>query len=1087
MGVSDISDVFVSYRRVDVDFVKQVVEELQGTGREVWIDWEDIPPGSVGFSDDIKRGIEGADAFLAILSPDYLESPFCVDMELNYAIQLNKKLVPIVYRKFDGYDVPAGISHINWIYFTPHAGHENTFEVSFPKVIEVLETDLEHQRTHKRFLMRAIEWDEHNRANSFLLTGDEIIQAETWLANSAGKEPFPSDLQKDYVATSRSQASARQRALLTGVSGALVLTVILAIVAVFQWRAATIAKEDAENQRTIAVREAEESASLALASGAREINISNQIEAVGLALEAVNLVDPPALSQRVLGEVAYQPGAIQIYPGHVEDTSSVAVSPDGMYIAVGAENGLIIIWDSESAEEIHRLEQHEDEVVTLEFSPDNSLLAAGSGDGTITVWDVASGELLQTLEGHERDVRAVAFHPDGTQLASGSVDSLVIVWDVATGDIVQQIEAPGRVFAVDYHTDGTMIAIGDRDGVITLVDTENYEVIATLEEHTDDVNDLEFIPGTNRFMSAASDLQILMWDTESASVIGRYSGHSRLIRTVTISPDGRFFMSGGDDRTIVLRSVATGEELFRYTGVERVSDLVFMPDSVRFVSADESNNPILWAVESGAQIASYDDGDWQVLNVAVSPDGQRIATGSQGAYVHIYDLASDEEPLRVELNQNSVTGVAFNVDGTQVTSVDASGGIFTWDAVTGEVIYDLTQDSVPLQAVAYSPDGQFLAVGGGVQRTSALYIFNAETGELIHTLEGHIGTVRGLAFGADSTTLAAGEEGNQIILWNVETGEMIHTLEGHSNAVYSVAFSPDGTQVASASFDNSIILWDAASGDMIQQFFGHTDVVRAVTFSADGEHLISAGSGAIVLVWDINDRSQIVGQLPVPGITGRAARFDPAGAVFPLGPLPFSLSVASAINGGAVAGGYTDAADGSIHATLWNAAGAATDLGSLGGSSAFTVFVNARGEAAGQALDPVVVLEVQVGLHQVHAGIRGQGVVRVQGQELAQVQDRFEDQADPIPSRRGEVGILSRGLRAAEQLVGQGQARLDHRRQVRILTPQAVEQVEAAGQRDRVAPELGLACQPRQACDGVPGRAHARPPAPPSDAGTRYW
>ena len=125
--------------------------------------------------------------------------------------------------------------------------------------------------------------------------------------------------------------------------------------------------------------------------------------------------------------------------------------------------------------------------------------------------------------------------------------------------------------------------------------------------------------------------------------------------------------------------------------------------------------------------------------------------------------------------------------------------------------------------------------------------------------------------------------------------------------------------------------------------FGNT--VPVTWTPAGGLRAIPGAAGA--LVWDLNDRSQIVGQLPVPGITGRAARFDPDGTVFPLGPLPFSLSVASAINGGAVAGGYTDAADGSIHATLWNAAGAATDLGSLGGSSAFTVFVNARGEAAG--------------------------------------------------------------------------------------------------------------------------------------------
>lgn len=125
--------------------------------------------------------------------------------------------------------------------------------------------------------------------------------------------------------------------------------------------------------------------------------------------------------------------------------------------------------------------------------------------------------------------------------------------------------------------------------------------------------------------------------------------------------------------------------------------------------------------------------------------------------------------------------------------------------------------------------------------------------------------------------------------------------------------------------------------------FGNT--VPVTWTPAGGLRTIPGAAGG--QVWDINERNQIVGQLPAPGITGRAARFNPDASVLPLGSLPFSLSVASAINDAALAGGYTDAADGTIHATLWNAAGAATDLGSLGGSSAFTVFVNARGEAAG--------------------------------------------------------------------------------------------------------------------------------------------
>lgn len=97
----------------------------------------------------------------------------------------------------------------------------------------------------------------------------------------------------------------------------------------------------------------------------------------------------------------------------------------------------------------------------------------------------------------------------------------------------------------------------------------------------------------------------------------------------------------------------------------------------------------------------------------------------------------------------------------------------------------------------------------------------------------------------------------------------------------------------------------------------------------------------------VNDRNQVAGLVPAPGISGRAVRWDPDGRVAFLGPLPVSLSEARAINDDALAGGFYDLPDGSIHATVWDGAGRLTDLGTLGGALAFTFFVNRAGEAAG--------------------------------------------------------------------------------------------------------------------------------------------
>jgi hypothetical protein len=52
---------------------------------DFWVDWEGIPP-TVDWMKEIEKGIEEADAFLAVVSPDWISSKVCID-ELNIAVK----------------------------------------------------------------------------------------------------------------------------------------------------------------------------------------------------------------------------------------------------------------------------------------------------------------------------------------------------------------------------------------------------------------------------------------------------------------------------------------------------------------------------------------------------------------------------------------------------------------------------------------------------------------------------------------------------------------------------------------------------------------------------------------------------------------------------------------------------------------------------------------------------------------------------------------------------------------------------------------------------------------------------------------
>lgn len=234
-----MSDVFISYSRKDTDFVRRLFDALQGTGRNAWVDWEGIPY-SVDWWQEICRGIDAAETFVFVISPDSMTSMIC-NQEVAYARQSNKRLIPILHREVDenaarqawrGQEWAAiaeenwtDVKHLNWLFFRDG----DNFDGVFRDLITTIERNPEHLRDHTRLLVRAREWLQNDRNPSFLLRGDDLLDADRWLSGAANHEPYPLQLHTEYIFASRQAEHKRQRSILVGVASALGVSVVLLI------------------------------------------------------------------------------------------------------------------------------------------------------------------------------------------------------------------------------------------------------------------------------------------------------------------------------------------------------------------------------------------------------------------------------------------------------------------------------------------------------------------------------------------------------------------------------------------------------------------------------------------------------------------------------------------------------------------------------------------------------------------------------------------------------------------------------------------------------------------------------------------
>lgn len=89
--------------------------------------------------------------------------------------------------------------------------------------------------------------------------------------------------------------------------------------------------------------------------------------------------------------------------GEKEDSyvRSVVFSHDGKWLAAGAEDKTVKVWDIKTGQLRHAMYGHELDIYSLDFSYDNRFIVSGSGDGKAKIWSMETGKCEHTLGNDE--------------------------------------------------------------------------------------------------------------------------------------------------------------------------------------------------------------------------------------------------------------------------------------------------------------------------------------------------------------------------------------------------------------------------------------------------------------------------------------------------------------------------------------------------------------------------------------------------------------------------------------------------------------------------------------------------------------
>ncbi len=867
-----MTDVFISYSRREKVFTQKLFDALIALGRDVWADWDDIPAAS-DWDAEIKEGIEKTELVLFVLSPEWLKSNEC-RKELDHALKMGKRLLPILHIMVDPKEVPAELAKINWIYMR----ETDEFDNAFKTLVSAMETDLDWVKTHTRIQVRALEWDKKNRENSFTLRGNDLVDGEQFISVGSSKDPEPTPLQGEYILASRKDANRRQRLTLIGVTAALVVSVALGVVAIFQWQAAVAAKAvavaaeavaveqrdraevaevTAEKQRDIADLNAKMSFARELSAQAKN-NLSKDPErSLLLTLQAVDVTT--GAKQPILTET-YDALRLSVQSSRIRYTlkanekaavvNSVAFNPAGNRLAAADDLGVVTVWDVSalldvkvgaiSAQPIFTFKTDGDNpVYSVAFSPNGEILALGDAQGEIILLDASTGKKTRTTIAHDGAVKKVAFSPDGLLLATASDDGYAIVRDVKTDEILQEFtdEINSPITGISFNADGTQIATSNIDATILIWDIASGQVVSTLLYTCGIVGDVAVSPNGNQIASS------------------EWCPPENLVKIVNVNTL--------EETTVEVSGLGADQVIWENDHTENVNELTFSPDGNFLASAGDDDKVVVTNVNEGGDTSFILYDDVGLFSVAYSSDGKYIVTGNAVGSVKIWDASpiSMYESGNLAAQRFAITGLIYSPDGTHLVTSDSNPDEPVqniWDLASGAAA-QMTDSDASIASLDFSPDGKTI-VAGSYYTDCKLIFFDATSGKKMNVFHdpaceesGGSNSIYDVTYSPDGKSIAAAEGASRAAIWDTVSGEVIQSFDvtGEGGFVYSVAFSPDGKLLATGDELTLVTIWDIAAGKKVSALKGHTGWVYSVAFSPDGKRLLSGSADGTAIMWDM--------------------------------------------------------------------------------------------------------------------------------------------------------------------------------------------------------------------------------------------
>jgi WD40 repeat protein len=504
----------------------------------------------------------------------------------------------------------------------------------------------------------------------------------------------------------------------------------------------------------------------------------------------------------------------------IEGAYPVALSPDGLTILTGGDDGKVQMWDR-AGKRIKTLPMPPTGPVrTITISADGQVIVIGK-DGLVEFRTFA-GEAVGAPIKIGRKFDVVKLSPDRQWILS------YLRTDAKSGPRLQDRNGELRkdfgasVMVADFSPDGRQIVTGSNDGTVQLWNYAGEAIGAAINAHHGQVFAVAFSPDGQRILSGGTDGAVQLWNLDGTAVCSP-RWQSDAVFSVACSPDGRKIVSGMMDGYV--RVWPLDEEL-----------------------GDALENP------HGEKKA-----DWSLASIAISADGGTTVGGGEDGAVSWWNRDGKIAGSSAMKHPARVTCVATSADGNAIVAIGGDGSVQLWNRQGTPIPGPSLPENAGVTCVAVRPDGKAIVLGDKAGKVWAWDIGKPAP----ECLAGGVSEVTSVAIGSDGTIVYGCRDGSITASLNGR-GKPVLLLEANHDparrfsklAITSLVINRGGQKIVAGGEDARMWVWTIERNDALVvprpiSLTGNVNPVTSLAIVDDGKYIVNSSAGDHVYLWDL--------------------------------------------------------------------------------------------------------------------------------------------------------------------------------------------------------------------------------------------